>query len=78
MFAFSILDLLNNLAVNCDINMVVNVSAFSSTTSTYGRVHLVPPGYDALCRYVRSRMSNEKTSLSHLVGRIYFKSKNVK
>ncbi len=50
LFFFRILDLLNNLATNCDINMVVNVSAFSSSTSTYGRVHLVAQGYDALCR----------------------------
>ena len=49
-FSSRILDLLDNLAMNCDINMVVNVSAFSSSTSTYGRVHLVSPGYDALCR----------------------------
>ncbi|CAF5034589.1 unnamed protein product [Rotaria sp. Silwood1] len=46
-----ILNLLNNLATNCDINMTVNISAFSSTTSTYGRVHLIAPGYDVLCRW---------------------------
>ena len=55
-FAFAIvsriLNFLDNLASNCDINMTVNVSAFSTTTSTYGRVHLISPGYDALCRYV--------------------------
>ncbi|CAF2678340.1 unnamed protein product [Rotaria sp. Silwood2] len=46
-----ILNVLNNLATNCDINMTVNISAFSSTTSTYGRVHLIAPGYDVLCRW---------------------------
>lgn len=49
-FPHRILDLLNTLAANCDMNMIVNVSAFSSATSTYGRVQLVPPSYDALCR----------------------------
>ncbi|CAF1168579.1 unnamed protein product [Adineta steineri] len=46
-----ILDLLNNLSANSDINMIINVSAFSSTTSTYGRIHLISPGYDMLCRW---------------------------
>ena len=32
--------------------MIVNVSAFSSMTSTYGRIQLIPPGYDALGRSV--------------------------
>lgn len=45
-----ILDLLNTLSSNCDVTMIVNISTFSSTTSTYGRVHLFAPGYDALCR----------------------------
>ncbi|CAF5213331.1 unnamed protein product [Rotaria magnacalcarata] len=45
-----ILNVLDNLATNCDINMTVNVSAFSSTTSTFGRVHIIVPGYDLLCR----------------------------
>ncbi|CAF3448148.1 unnamed protein product, partial [Rotaria sp. Silwood2] len=45
-----ILNLLNNLVTNCNINMTVNISAFSSITSTYGRVHLIAPGHDVLCR----------------------------
>ncbi|CAF3241365.1 unnamed protein product [Rotaria socialis] len=46
-----ILNVLNNLATTCDINMTVNISAFSSTTSTFGRVHIIVPGYDLLCRW---------------------------
>ncbi|CAF4700750.1 unnamed protein product, partial [Rotaria sp. Silwood2] len=46
-----ILNLLNNLVTNCNINMTVNISAFSSITSTYGRVHLIAPGHDVLCRW---------------------------
>lgn len=63
--------------MNCDINMTVNVSAFSSTTSTYGRVLLIAPGYDALCRYVENKTKIVHKS-SFLVGPICFKSKNVK
>ncbi|CAF1279274.1 unnamed protein product [Adineta ricciae] len=46
-----ILELLDNLSANSDITMAVNISAFSSTTSTQGRVHLISPGYEALCRW---------------------------
>ncbi|CAF0891090.1 unnamed protein product [Didymodactylos carnosus] len=46
-----VLKMFDRLAENCDINMIINVSAFSTTTTTFGRIHLVYPGYDALCRW---------------------------
>lgn len=56
-----ILDLFDQIANQCDVTMVVNVSAFSSMTSTYGRIQLIPPGYDALCRSVICRRSRRSS-----------------